>query len=331
MSYVTSAGRHGKTTAACPGVPPGLSRATAIDCGTWPTACFSSSASPQDYARTAAPIAGTTEHRSSADLAQIVTADGNRPAKKDSARSGLRQGRSPAIVAERRSQTIRTSHANHAESMPGRHGMRHPRAGSRASRQRAYARNAGSRSYLRQDTAIGTGSAVSCGTAGFPKVGTPSSGTSSWHRTSAATTRGSCWYRASTPALTTASRAAEVAMRLGSTTSFGATGKSTLSRMTSLRPNSLNGAGRSQFGSVSGQCPVPYDADAAERARERLLLRLVGVCPAPIYHPHADRIARVIEKPREPSRTGGRLVLPGCTAHRIPPRTEGRGFLRRSW
>jgi hypothetical protein len=294
MSYVTSAGRHGKT-AACPGEPPRLSRTATIDCGRRPIACFSSSASTQDYAKTAAPIAGTTEHRSSADLAQIVTADDSRPAKRGSARSGLKQDRSPATVAERPSRTIHTSHANDVESMPGRHGMQHPRVDLRASRQRAYAPNAGSRSCLRRDTAGGTGSAVFCDIAGFPKVGTPSSGTGSWLRTSAATTRGSRWSRASTPALITAFRAAEAATLLTSTISFGVTGKSTLSRMTSLKPNSLNGAGRSQCGSVSGQGSVPHDADAAERARERLLLRLVGVCPAPVCRPHTYRIARLIE------------------------------------
>ena len=39
-------------------------------------------------------------------------------------------------------------------------------------------------------------------------------------------------------------------------------------------------------GVAGGQGPVPHHADAAERARQHLLLRLIGVCPAPVRRPH---------------------------------------------
>jgi hypothetical protein len=36
----------------------------------------------------------------------------------------------------------------------------------------------------------------------------------------------------------------------------------------------------------------------------------------------------VIEKPREPRRTGSCLFPSRCVRHRIPPRPEGRGISR---
>ena len=84
-------------------------------------------------------------------------------------------------------------------------------------------------------------------------------------------------------------------------------------------------------GLAGGQGAVPHDPDAAERARQHLLLRLVGVGPAPVCRPHPYRIARVIEKLREPRRTGGCLFLPRCAGHRIPPRPEDQGILREAW
>ena len=65
-------------------------------------------------------------------------------------------------------------------------------------------------------------------------------------------------------------------------------------------------------GLAGGQSTVPHHPDAAERARQYLLLRRVGVGPAPECRPHPDRIARLIEKPREPRRTGGCLFPPRC-------------------
>jgi hypothetical protein len=41
-----------------------------------------------------------------------------------------------------------------------------------------------------------------------------------------------------------------------------------------------------------GEDPVPHHPDAAERTRQHLLLRLVGVCPAPVGHSHVYRLAR---------------------------------------
>ena len=82
---------------------------------------------------------------------------------------------------------------------------------------------------------------------------------------------------------------------------------------------------------TSGQGAVPHDPDAAERARQHLLLRLVGVGPAPVCRPHLDRIARVIEKLREPRRTDGRVFLPRRAGHRVPSRPEGRGIRREVW
>jgi hypothetical protein len=38
-----------------------------------------------------------------------------------------------------------------------------------------------------------------------------------------------------------------------------------------------------------GQGPVPHDADAAEGAVQHLLLRLVGIGPAPVRHPHNQK------------------------------------------
>src|SRR6185437_4019209 len=46
-------------------------------------------------------------------------------------------------------------------------------------------------------------------------------------------------------------------------------------------------------GMAGGEGPVPHDADAAERARQRLLLRLGGVRPAPVRRPHPYRIQAV--------------------------------------
>ena len=79
-----------------------------------------------------------------------------------------------------------------------------------------------------------------------------------------------------------------------------------------------------------GEGPVPHDPDAAERARQHLLLRLIRVSPAPVSRPHPDRIARLIEKPLEPRRAGVCLLVP---LHGAPEssRPEGRGIPRRYW
>jgi hypothetical protein len=57
-------------------------------------------------------------------------------------------------------------------------------------------------------------------------------------------------------------------------------------------------------------------------------LLLVRVRPAPVCRPHPRRIARLIEKLREPRYTSGYLFLSRCAGHPIPPRPEGRGILR---
>ena len=72
-------------------------------------------------------------------------------------------------------------------------------------------------------------------------------------------------------------------------------------------------------GLAGGQGAVPHDPDAAERAVQHRLLRLVGVGPAPVCRSHRYRVARVIEKLREPRRTGGCLFRPRCAGRRIPP------------
>ena len=69
---------------------------------------------------------------------------------------------------------------------------------------------------------------------------------------------------------------------------------------------------------AGGQGAVPHHPHAAERAVQHGLLRLVGVGPAPVRDSHSYRIARVIEKLREPRRTGGCLSCPGAC---------GAGFL----
>jgi hypothetical protein len=81
-------------------------------------------------------------------------------------------------------------------------------------------------------------------------------------------------------------------------------------------------------GLAGGQSAVPHDPDAAERAVQHRLLLVVWVGPAPVCRPHPYRIARVIEKSREPRRTGGCLLVPSCMGHRILPWPEGRGILR---
>jgi len=63
---------------------------------------------------------------------------------------------------------------------------------------------------------------------------------------------------------------------------------------------------------------VPHDPDAAERTGQHGLLRLVGVGPAPVCRSHPHRIARLIEKLREPRRTAD---YPLSTA------AQGTGFL----
>jgi hypothetical protein len=82
---------------------------------------------------------------------------------------------------------------------------------------------------------------------------------------------------------------------------------------------------------AGGQGAVPYHPDAAEGAVQHGLLRRVGVGPAPVRGSHLSRIARVIEKLREPRRTSDCLFLPCCAGRRIPPWPEGRGILREDW
>jgi hypothetical protein len=48
---------------------------------------------------------------------------------------------------------------------------------------------------------------------------------------------------------------------------------------------------------------IPDQADAPERARQHLLLRLVRICPAPVSCPHAYRIESTFVKCREARRT----------------------------
>ena len=88
------------------------------------------------------------------------------------------------------------------------------------------------------------------------------------------------------------------------------------------RPVGLRVRGASAFqmpaGLPGGQDTVPHDPDTAERAVQHLLLRRVWVGPAPVCRSHPYTIARVIEKPREPRRTGGCLLLPDV---------RGTGFL----
>ena len=85
-------------------------------------------------------------------------------------------------------------------------------------------------------------------------------------------------------------------------------------------------------GLPGGQGPVPHHADAAEGAVQHLLLHLVGVRPAPVGCPHRYSIEHMVVRVREARRTCCPLVLLHRVAgHRIPPRPEGRGILRRSW
>ena len=80
-----------------------------------------------------------------------------------------------------------------------------------------------------------------------------------------------------------------------------------------------------------GQRPVPHHADAAERAVQHRLLLSVGVGPAPVRRPHAHMIASFFAKTAEARRMCLRpVMLPRVAGHRIPPRPEGRGILRRS-
>jgi hypothetical protein len=57
------------------------------------------------------------------------------------------------------------------------------------------------------------------------------------------------------------------------------------------------------------------------------LLRLIRVRPAPVSRPHPYRIAHVIDKLREPRRTGNQLFLSHCAGRR-PRRPAGQGFIR---
>jgi hypothetical protein len=69
---------------------------------------------------------------------------------------------------------------------------------------------------------------------------------------------------------------------------------------------------------ASGQGAVPHDADAPERARVHLPLRLVGVGPAPVSRPHLYRIPWLYVKTQRHS-----------VPLQIHPRPEGQGFLRK--
>ena len=60
-----------------------------------------------------------------------------------------------------------------------------------------------------------------------------------------------------------------------------------------------------------GQGAVPHNADAAKRARQHLLLRVVGVCPAPVCRPHSYMMTTITVKPWEARRT---RFLPGLKA-----------------
>ena len=77
---------------------------------------------------------------------------------------------------------------------------------------------------------------------------------------------------------------------------------------------------------------VRYHADAAEGAVQHLLVRLVGVCPASVGRPHRYSIEHMVVRVGEARRACCPLVLlPSFAGHRIPPRPEGLGILRRSW
>lgn len=97
----------------------------------------------------------------------------------------------------------------------------------------------------------------------------------------------------------------------------------TLSRVPRIRPDVRRISWSRSGGSIvpaapagvpaaapGGQGPVPGSADATKR-------------------PHM--IARLIERPRAPHRTGGRHFLPRSAGHRIPPRPEDRGIGREIW
>ena len=239
--------------------------------------------------------AGTTERRSSVGPAQTGTADGKRPGKTGSARSGLRLGRSPAMAAARFSLTIHTNCASGAANTAGQGGPRRLRIGGRAGKRRAYASSAAIRPFPRRGTAVDTGSEPSCGTTRFLTASILSSGNYWKLRSSGATTQASCSCRESMRALTIAFRPVAAEAARTSITASGATSRSTLSRTISPKRSSWRGAGRSSLASAS-EGPVPHDADAAERARLHLPARLVRVRPALIRHPHPYRIPAMTVK-----------------------------------
>jgi hypothetical protein len=79
------------------------------------------------------------------------------------------------------------------------------------------------------------------------------------------------------------------------------------------------------------QGAVPHDPDTAERTAQHRLLCRIRVRPAPVSRPHPYMIARVIEKHREPRRTGDHLFVPRFAGNWVSPGPEGQGIRREAW
>jgi hypothetical protein len=94
----------------------------------------------------------------------------------------------------------------------------------------------------------------------------------------------------------------------------------------SRKLNSWSDARPWRRSSVNGQGADPHDPDAPERAGQHLLLHLIGVRPAPVRRPHSSGVAVARADTWKARRM--RPIPLRFAGRRIPPRPEGRGFLR---